>query len=180
MKYSTWLTVPSSSTGVCRHAVQQMALQPCERCMWRRRAAAPPPPSAQALFSSPGWWGASAAHRAEEAADEQSRPAAPLQESTQSRRDHEEQRRIEEDAFTCRRLSEEAGWRGAGGDLWPLRILFWRILWDGRTVRMRTNMVRWTERFQTKSNLSGQINSLSNQAGQLISEIKNKIEATKR
>lgn len=40
--------------------------------------------------------------------------------------------------FTWGRLSAEAEWRGVGGDLWPLRILFWRISSDDRTVRMRT------------------------------------------
>lgn len=50
-------------------------------------------------------------------------------------------------AEEIRRLSEATAWRGAGGDLWPLRILFWRILSDGRTVRMRMNEALWTERF---------------------------------
>lgn len=54
-----------------------------------------------------------------------------------SRRHDEDERQVEGRRFTCGRLSEEAGWRGAGGDLWPLRILFWRILSGGRTVRMR-------------------------------------------
>ena len=58
--------------------------------------------------------------------------------ASQSRSDHEERRRIEEYRFTCRRLSEAAAWRGVAGDLWPLRILFWRILSGGRTVRMLT------------------------------------------
>ena len=62
--------------------------------------------------------------------------------AARNRREHEDEQRLVE-RVTCTRLSEEARWRGAGGDLWPLRILFWRILSDGRTVRMRTRVYMW-------------------------------------
>lgn len=52
--------------------------------------------------------------------------------------------------FTWGRLSAEAEWRGVGGDLWPLRILFWRTLSDDRTVRMRMYLKRTTNH-KTKS-----------------------------
>lgn len=118
------------------------------------------------LFSTPAWWGgawgANASHRAEEEDEEvveeeeanEAEQTAPVRETHAApsvkerkkekknphRRKHEEQPGTEGYIFICRGLSEAAGWRGGGGDLWPPRILFWRILSDGRTVRMMITM----------------------------------------
>lgn len=132
--------VSRSLSAATPGVVQQRALEglsASQRSRGSRVAEPPPVRCVHALFSSPGGWRC-VPERTALMRRADSQPSTDTSPQRLRAADNHEEPLQGAERFTWGRLSAEAEWRGVGGDLWPLRILFWRILSDDRTVRMRT------------------------------------------